>query len=56
MEAIVTYELKTAAVLAVFYLFYNILLTHETFHRVNRIVLLCSSIAAFVLPLPTSIV
>ncbi|MBP3331344.1 MAG: hypothetical protein J6K90_02085 [Tidjanibacter sp.] len=51
MEAIVTYELKTAAVLAVFYLFYNILLTHETFHRVNRIVLLCSSIAAFVLPL-----
>ena len=45
------YDLKVAALLAVFYMFYRLLLSRETFHRVNRVVLLLTAIASFVLPL-----
>ena len=46
-----TYDLKVAVLIAVFYLFYRLLLARETFHRVNRIVLLATAVASFVLPL-----
>lgn len=46
-----TYDLKVAAILAVFYMFYRVLLARETFHRVNRVVLLTTAVASFVLPL-----
>ena len=45
------YDLKVAVLLAIFYMFYRLLLARETFHRVNRIVLLLTAIASFVLPL-----
>ena len=43
-----TYDLKVAAILAVFYMFYRVLLARETFHRVNRVVLLATAVASFV--------
>ena len=46
-----TYDLKVAVLIAVFYMFYRLLLARETFHRVNRIVLLLTALASFVLPL-----
>ena len=45
-----TYDLKVAAILAVFYMFYRLMLSHETFHRVNRVVLLATAVMSFVLP------
>ncbi len=51
MEAFLTYLVRAAAVTAVFYLFYKILLVKETFHRINRAVLLCSALLSFILPL-----
>ena len=45
-----TYDLKVAAILAVFYMFYRLMLAHETFHRVNRVVLLATAVMSFVLP------
>ncbi len=44
------YELKVAAALVVFSLFYKLLLSKETFHRFNRVVLLLTSALAFILP------
>ena len=46
-----TYDLKVAVLIAVFYMFYRLLLSREKFHRVNRIVLLGTAVASFVLPL-----
>ena len=45
-----TYEIKVAAVLLVFYLFYRFLLKKETFHRFNRAVLVGTAILSFILP------
>ena len=45
------YDLKVAVLIAVFYMFYRLMLARETFHRVNRIVLLLTAVASFVLPL-----
>ena len=45
------YSLKVGACLAVFYLFFKLLLSRETFHRFNRIVVLAAMIASFLLPL-----
>lgn len=45
------YSLKVGACLAVFYLFFKLLLSRETFHRFNRIVVLAAMVASFVLPL-----
>ena len=44
------YDAKVAVLIAVFYMFYRLLLSRETFHRVNRIVLLLTAVASFVLP------
>ena len=51
MIEFLTYDLKVAVLLAVFYMFYRLMLSRETFHRVNRIVLLLTAVASFVLPL-----
>ena len=45
------YDLKVAALIAVFYLFYMLLLARETTHTLNRIVLLSSIVLSVVLPL-----
>ena len=45
------YTAKVAAALVVFYLFFRLLLSRETFHHLNRIALLCGLAISFVLPL-----
>ena len=45
------YDAKVAVLIAVFYMFYRLILARETFHRVNRLVLLLTAVASFVLPL-----
>ena len=45
------YDVKVAAALLVFYLFYRFLLKKETFHRFNRIVLVGTAVLSFLLPL-----
>ena len=44
------YILKSSVFLALFYLCYRILLSKETFHRFNRMVLLSSIVFSFLLP------
>lgn len=44
------YQLKVAAVLAAFWLFFRLLLSRETLHRLNRTVLLATVVLSFVLP------
>ena len=51
MMTFLTYDLKVAVLVAVFYMFYRLLLSRETFHRVNRAVLLATAVASFLLPL-----
>ena len=51
MTDFLIYDLKVALLIAVFYMFYRLMLAHETFHRVNRIVLLLTAVASYVLPL-----
>ena len=51
MIEFLTYDLKVAVLLVVFYMFYRLMLARETFHRVNRIVLLLTAVASFLLPL-----
>ena len=51
MTDFLIYDLKVAILIAVFYMFYRLMLAHETFHRVNRIVLLTTAVASFILPL-----
>ena len=45
------YDAKVAVLIAIFYMFYRLMLARETFHRVNRLVLLLTAVASFVLPL-----
>ena len=51
MTLFLIYDAKVAVLIAVFYMFYRLMLARETFHRVNRIVLLSTALASFVLPL-----
>jgi len=51
MTDFLIYDLKVAVLIAVFYMFYRLMLARETFHRVNRIVLLATAVASFILPL-----
>ena len=51
MTDFLIYDLKVAILIAVFYMFYRLLLSRETFHRVNRIMLLLTAMASFLLPL-----
>lgn len=51
LTKLISYDLKVAALLAVFYLFYRLLLARETTHLLNRVVLLASLALSLVLPL-----
>lgn len=51
IDQFLTYELKVAVLIAVFYIFWRLLVANETWHRLNRIVLIATAIASFVLPL-----
>ena len=51
MTEFLTYDLKVAVLIAVFYMFYRLMLARETFHHVNRLVLLLTAVASYVLPL-----
>ena len=51
MISFLIYEGKVAIALAVFYMFYRLMLRKETFHRLNRVVLVGTVVLAFVLPL-----
>ena len=51
MTDFLIYDLKVAMLIAVFYMFYRLMLSKETFHRVNRLVLLLTAVTSFVLPL-----
>ena len=51
MPPFLIYEGKVAVALLVFYLFYRFLLKQETFHRLNRIVLVGTAVLSFLLPL-----
>ena len=48
---LITYDLKVAVLIAVFYLFYQLLLARETTHTLNRVILLAAIALSFVLPL-----
>ena len=51
MTDFLIYDAKVAVLIVVFYMFYRLLLSKETFHRVNRVVLLATAVLSFVLPL-----
>ena len=51
MLSFLIYEGKVAVALAIFYMFYRLLLKKETFHRFNRFVLVGTVVLSFVLPL-----
>ena len=51
MTGFLIYDAKVAVLIVVFYMFYRLLLSKETFHRVNRVVLLSTALLSFVLPL-----
>ena len=51
MQDFLVYDAKVAVLIVVFYMFYRLLLSKETFHRVNRVVLLSTAVLSFVLPL-----
>lgn len=51
MGAFIIYSVKAGVCLLVFYLLYKVLLSRETFHKLNRIVLLSVMAASFIFPL-----
>ena len=51
MTGFLIYDAKVAVLIVVFYMFYRLLLSKETFHRVNRVVLLSTAVLSFILPL-----
>ena len=51
MQDFLIYDAKVAVLIVVFYMFYRLMLSKETFHRVNRVVLLLTAVLSFVLPL-----
>ena len=51
MQDFLIYDAKVAVLIVVFYMFYRLMLSRETFHKVNRGVLLLTAVASFVLPL-----
>ena len=50
MITFLIYEAKVAVALAIFYMFFRLLLKKETFHRFNRVVLLGATVLSFLLP------
>lgn len=50
MTTFLIYQLKVAVIMAVFYIFYRLFLIKDTWHRLNRIVLLSTALLSFLLP------
>ena len=50
MMTFLTYQLKVAVIMAVFYIFYRLFLIKDSWHRLNRIVLLSTALLSFLLP------
>ncbi|MBR5706724.1 MAG: M56 family metallopeptidase [Bacteroidaceae bacterium] len=50
MITFLTYQLKVAVIMAVFYIFYRLFLIKDSWHRLNRIVLLSTALLSFLLP------
>ena len=50
MGAFFAYTLKAALCLIVYYLFYKLLFSRDTFHRFNRVALISLMLLSFVLP------
>ena len=50
MMTFLTYQLKVAVIMAVFYIFYRLFLIKDSWHRLNRIVLLSTAMLSFLLP------
>lgn len=44
------YDARVAVLIAAFYMFYRLLLSKDSLHRLNRVVLLSTAIASFLLP------
>lgn len=44
------YDLRVAVLIAVFYIFYRLMLSRDSSHQLNRVVLLGTALASFVLP------
>ncbi len=51
MMEFLIYDLKVAVCIAVFYMFFRLMLSRETLHRMNRMLLLTTAVASFLLPL-----
>ncbi|MBO6187120.1 MAG: M56 family metallopeptidase, partial [Prevotella sp.] len=51
MTDFLTYDAKVAVLILAFYICYRLLLSKETFHCVNRLVLLGTAVLSFLLPL-----
>jgi len=51
MITLLTYQLKVAVIMAVFYIFYRLFLIKDTWHRLNRIVLMGTALLSFLLPI-----
>lgn len=49
-SAFLTYQFKVAMILACFYLFYHLLMSKETFHKLNRCLLTGMLMVSFILP------
>lgn len=45
------YDIRVAVLIAVFYMFYRLLLSRDSLHQLNRFVLIGTAVASFVLPL-----
>ena len=50
MVSFLTYQLKVAVIMAVFYICYRLFLIKDSWHRLNRIVLLSTALLSFLLP------
>ena len=50
MVSFLTYQLKVAVIMSVFYIFYRLFLIKDSWHRLNRIVLLSTALLSFLLP------
>ena len=50
MVTFLIYQLKVAVIMAVFYIFYRLFLIKDSWHRLNRIVLLGTALLSFLLP------
>lgn len=51
MNEFLIYQFKVAILIALFYVFWKLLASKGTWHSLNRMVLLSTAIASFVLPL-----